>query len=343
MKFDMFAPNYGTLPSKYFEKSAITNPTELFWSDDLLSLMRLCGAREEQIGERASDYDRFLSICCALSLLHGHPTRAWIASVFEKYFHLKELPTEETAPIVWKNLCDTLLECPLSPKDIVSGDWLCESLTIPSALPQNITPTLNANLLLSTFAKSTAAWRDEIAATIAHFAANGCQKIVLHLPKEFSFVVPSVYHVDRTLQFAKRDRKATNLLICQLTRELCSILQENGILLVLVCENNAPSISNLLEYAENNVGLPRLCWSLRNARDAYELLNFTAQPHKNEILAALRYENVMTEGELSTALMEWQVRYPVARLCYLTTCDLRQASFAEERICRMLEKVSTKI
>lgn len=343
MNFEIFAPDYGTLPSKYFEKSAITNPIELFWSDDLLSLMRLCGAREEQIGERASDYDRFLSICHALPLLQGHPTRAWIASAFEKHFNLKELPTEETAPTVWKSLCDTLLNNPLFPKDLVCGTWLCDGVTVPSDLPKNIIPTLDANLLLSTNAKNIAAWRDEIAATVAHFATYGCQKVVLHLPKEFCFVIPSVYHVERALQLSKRDREAANLLICQLTRELCGILQESDTLLVLVCEGNASDLADLLEYAERSVGLPRLCWSLRDARDAYALLNFTAKQHKNEILAALLYEGIMTERELSDTIESWKMRYPIAKLCYLTARDLRQMPHAQAHILDMLQKSKTKI
>ena len=339
----MFTPDYGILPSNYFQRSAITNPTEIFWSEDLLSLLRLCDAKEEQIGERASDYDRFLSLCRALPLLQGHPTSAWIASVLEKYFDLKELPTEETAPTVWKSLCDTLLNHPLSPKDLVCGTWLCDGVTVPSDLPKKITPAMKANLLLHTGAKNIAAWREEIIATVAHFVAHGCQKVVLHLPKEFSFVVPSVYHIERALQLSKKDREAANLLICQLVRELCRILQENGMLLVLVCEGNASDVAALLEYAEENVGLPHLCWSLHDARDAYPLLHFTAKTHKNEILAALRYENVMTERELSDTVEAWQVRYPMMRLCYLIGGDLRQTSFVRERICRMFDKLSTKI
>ncbi|MBQ4273484.1 MAG: hypothetical protein IJB94_00745, partial [Clostridia bacterium] len=62
MNFDIFAPDFGTLPSAYLERSAITNPTELFWSNELLALLRLCGEKEEMTGERASDYDRFLSV-----------------------------------------------------------------------------------------------------------------------------------------------------------------------------------------------------------------------------------------------------------------------------------------
>ena len=61
MNFEHFLPDYGILPSKYFARSTISNPIELFWSDDVLALLRLCGAKEEMIGERASDYDRFLS------------------------------------------------------------------------------------------------------------------------------------------------------------------------------------------------------------------------------------------------------------------------------------------
>ncbi len=343
MTFDRFLADYGILPSAYFGKSAITNPIELFWSDDLLALLRLCGAKEEAIGERASDYDRFLALCRALPLLEGHPTRAWIASMLQEYFGLQELPTEETAKDFWKTLCERLMEHPISPKDIVSGAWLCDGLTVPSSLPENITPVLNANLLLHTNAKTAAAWGAEITEAVAHFAKRGCKKIVLHLSNDFDFVTPSLYHVGRALSLAKKDRETTNLLICQLTRELCAAAQEHNLLLVVICQSNASGACKLLDYCETSVGLPRLCWSIREAREAYALLNFTAKAHTNEIFAALPYESVMTTSELSNTIQSWQMRYPVGRLCFITARDLRQKSHAQAHIADMLKKTKTKI
>lgn len=343
MSFDRFLPDFGVLPSAYFERSAITNPIELFWSDDLLSLLRLCGEGEEKTGERASDYDRFLSLCRALPLLEGHPTRAWIASVLKRHFNLRELPTEQTAPAMWKVLSDSLLNVPLLNKDIIEGEWLCDSLTLPSALPEHVTPVLDANLLLHTSARSMTAWSDEITATVARFAACGCRKIVLRLPRHFDFVAPSPYHVDQALQSAKRNREREALLICQLTRELCIAAQAQNLALVLLCEDDTSALASLLEYVEGCVGLPRICWSTRKANEAHKLLDFTAKPHKNEIFAALFYESVMTPHELSIALEAWQVRYPVGRLCFLTACDLRQMPYAQAHLAAILKKCKTKI
>lgn len=341
--FDTFLPDYGILPSAYFERSAITNPIELFWSDELLALLRLCGQKEEMVGERASDYDRFLSICRSLPLLEGHSTRAWIASILEEYFNLKELPTEETTPTAWKNICAGLMQKPLSPQEFVSGAWLCDALVVPTYLPHNVTPVLNANLLLNTTAQNATVWSEEIAATVEHFAEHGCPKIVLQLPNDFAFIAPSVYHIDKCLQSAKHSRDADNLLLCQLMRELSSVAQQNKLLLLLVCKANAGEVSNLLEYCENSVGLPRVCWSLREVREAHALLTFTAKPRKNEIFAALPYETIMTEHELFDALESWKARYPVGRLCFLTARDLRQMPYAQAHIADMLEKVKTKI
>ena len=342
MEFDIFAPNYGTLPSDYWKKSAITNPTELFWSDDLCSLLRLCG-EEEKIGERASDYDRFLALSRALPLLDGHPTRAWIASVLKKHFGMNELPTEETAPEVWKKLSQALMEHPLAAGELVSGAWLCDALTVPENLPEYLTPVLYANLLLQTRAKNAAAWSDEIAAVVAHFATNKCQKILLHVGKDFDFITPSLYHVDRALSLAKKDRKATNLLTSQLARELCIAAKRNDLLLVLICDGNSSAVATLLQYAEESVGLPRICWGAKEAREASALLDFTAKPHKSEILAALAYDCVMTQTELSNTLEAWQMRYPVGRLCFVTARDLRQTPCAEAHISAMLKKSKTNI
>ena len=343
MNFHPFLPDYGVLPSAYFKKSAITNPIELFWSDDLFALLRLCRVEEELIGERASDYDRFTALCGALPLLEGHPTRKWILSVLERYFDLSECPTKETAPVVWENICKSLLESPITPEDLVSGAWLCDALRVPSCLPENVPPVLDANLLLATNAKNISAWSAEIAETVAHFAANGCQKVVLRLQNEFDFTTPSVYHVNRALALSKRDREAADVLIAQLVRELSAAAQQYNLLLVLVCTENTTAAASLLRYVEESVGLPNLCWSTREARDAHALLSFCTRAHKNNVYAALPYESVMTESELFAAVESWQARYPVARLCFLTARDLRQTPFAQTHIADMLQKSKTKI
>ena len=343
MIFNRFLPDYGILPSAYFKRSAISNPIELFWSDDLCSLLRLCGEKEENIGERASDYDKFKSILRALPLLEGHPTRAWIASVLEKRFGLRELPNKEDAPKIWKMLCNHLLENPLPPQDFVAGDWLCDFLTVPKALPERVTPVLHANLLLETTTQKAIAWSAEIAATVSHFRESGCQKIVLSLQEDFAFVLPSIYQVDRALSLAKRDREATNLLTCQLVRELCAVAQKEELLLVLVCNAHPNNLLRALEYAEESVGLPFVCWTTREIKDAHALLAFTAKPHKREILAALPYEAAMTERELSSAIESWQVRYPIGKLCFVTARDLRQMPCAQARIEHLTKNAKTKI
>ena len=343
MIFNRFLPDYGVLPSAYFQRSAISNPIELFWSDDLCSLLRLCGEKEENIGEGASDFDKFKAILRALPLLEGHPTRAWIASLLEEYFDLKELPQAENASEIWKLLCNRLLENPLAPQDLVKGDWLCDALSVPSELPKHITPVLNANLLLETTAKKATDWSAEIAATVLHFNKNRCQKIVLQLPDDFAFVLPSIYHVDRALSLSKKDREATNLLICQLVRELSTVAQNEDMLLAFVCNSNPDALVSLLEYVEESVGLPRICWSTRAAKEAHALLTFTAKAHKREVIAALPYEIVMTDAELSSVIESWQVRYPIGKLCFVTACDFRQTPYARAHIDDMLQNSKTKL
>ena len=343
MIFNRFLPDYGVLPSAYFQRSAISNPIELFWSDDLCSLLRLCGEREENIGEGASDFDKFKAILRALPLLEGHPTRAWIIALFDKYFNLKDLPCAQKVSEIWKLLCNRLLENPVAPQDLVKGDWLCDALSVPSELPEHVTPTLNANLLLETTAKKATDWSAEIAATVLHFKKNRCQKIVLQLPDDFAFVLPSIYHVDRALSLSKKDREATNLLICQLVRELSTVAQNEDMLLAFVCNSNPDALVSLLQYVEESVGLPRICWSTRAAKEAHALLTFTAKPHKREVLAALPYEIVMTNDELSSAIKSWQVRYPIGKLCFVTACDFRQTPYARAHIDDMLQNSKTKL
>ena len=266
-----------------------------------------------------------------------------IRDILKEYFDLKELLQAENAPEIWKTMCDRLLEQPLSPQDLVEGDWLCDALSVPSELPERVTPTLNANLLLETTAKKATDWSAEIAATVSHFKENRCQKIVLHLQDDFTFVTPSLYHVDRALSLAKKDREATNLLTCQLVRELCIVAQKEDILLVLDCRAHPDALVSLLEYVEESVGLPFVCWTTREIKDAHTLLTFTAKPHKREVLAALPYEIVMTNDELSSAIKSWQVRYPIGKLCFVTACDLRQTPYAQASLENMLKNTKTKI
>ena len=342
MNFEIFAPDDGVLPSGYFDRKIITNPIELFWCNDLIALLRLCGAEEEMIGERASNYDRFCAICRALPLLQGHPARAWLESIFENRFAIKELPTEENAAKVWKKLCERLLQDPIASQDLIDGDLLCEPSTFIQ-LPKNVTPVLNANFFLHTDEKTVEAWHHSILSVVTRFAAGGCKKAVLHIKEGFDFTAPSLYHVERALSLPKKNREATNLLISQLVRELCAIAQQQDILLVLVCEDNPSALARLLEYADESVGLPRICWCTREAREAHKLLEFTAKPHKSEIFAALPYESVMTQNELSNAIEAWQVRFPIGRLCFITARDLRQTPLAQSHLADMLKKLKTKI
>ena len=240
-------------------------------------------------------------------------------------------------------LCDRLFDEPIHPHTIVSGAWLCDALVVPNMLPQNVTPVLNANLLLGTNAKTLNAWSAEIAATVAHFVNNECKEMVLQLSQTFTFVLPSVYHVNQALNLTKRNTEAENLLISQLLRELSALAQKHDLMLVVVCDKNADAAKDLLEYTEENVGLSRICWCVHEAREAKALLDFSAKLHKNEIIAALPYETVMTERELLEALASWQMRYPTGRLCFVTARDLRQTPFAQMHIENMLKNAKTKI
>ena len=343
MTFNRFLPDYGTLPSAYFERSSISNPIELFWSDELQSLLRLCGEKEDNIGKRASDYDKFCAVLRALPLLQGHPTRAWIATVFANQFGLQEVPSVESAQKTWRMLCDKLFENPIQSHSLVSGAWLSDALRVPNSLPQNIAPVLNANLLLDTKTKTIDAWSAEIASAVAHFASKGCQNIVLKFSNRFEFVSPSLYHVNQALNLAKRNTEIENLLMCQLMRELCTVAREKDLLLVLECDKNADALASLLAYAEESVGLPCICWSVRKAWEAKALLDFSAKTHKNEIFAAMSYESAMTERELLDILSSWQMRYPVGRLCFVTAMDLRQTPFAQTYIEDMLKNAQTNI
>jgi hypothetical protein len=219
---------------------------------------------------------------------------------------------------------------------------LCDALEVPANLPKQVTPVLHANLLLQTNAKNAAVWSAEIASVVAHFAVNGCQKILLHFAQNFEFVAPSLYGVDRALSLSKKDRDAVNLLTAQLVRELCAAAQKEDLLLVLIGDGSSAAIANLLQYCEECVGLPRITWSAKEAREASALFAFNAQAHKHEMHAALLYENVMTEAELSSAVESLQVRYPVGKLCFVTARDMRQTPHAQAHILAMLQKPKTK-
>ena len=86
MNQQIFATDYGTLSHRFFSTGSLTNPTELIQSRELTALLYLCGVGEAELGDRASDYEKFKALCHSFPLLDGHPLKEQITVFLKKHF-----------------------------------------------------------------------------------------------------------------------------------------------------------------------------------------------------------------------------------------------------------------
>ncbi|MBQ9784638.1 MAG: hypothetical protein IJW29_03965 [Clostridia bacterium] len=330
-----FLCDYGTLPTEFLNIATVSNATELLWSKDLERLLRLCGIPEREIDARASDYERFAALCKAFALLDGHPMQFYLKSFLRAYFPSLPMPEPETCECLWRGIADNLLANPRTPSDFLPTapiGILLPSLEIP-ALPPQLTPVLDADLLLRSQGRAYGEWRAWIAETVERFSQNGARQVRVRLARDFSFAQPNVYHVEQAL---KKTTDAHDLLLCQLVRELCEVCARCSVALLLEADCDAREAASLLRYARKAVGLPRVNWCASGAAD--ELLDFQADACGESMRRCLRSADALTADALYQTIADAATRYPLGCLCFVTAQDLRFSRFEQERIASALQK-----
>lgn len=327
-----FTCDYGWIPLPFLQLRFVTNPTELLWSEDCARLLRLCGCHKSEIGAAASDYERFQTLCRMFPLMKGHPMYDYIPSLLGEYFPTAPMPSPNTCDLLWNEISDELLKRQCSPLDFLpkeSVSCLLPTLDIP-LLPPNLTPMLDAALLSEMPAASWQDWRSRVEQTVKHFVVHGARTVRFMLKRDFAFVRPDIYHVERALMSRRRSAEEVCLLQSQLFRDLCEICKHNeaGILLEADCaERDAVA---LLKYTMRSVGMPRLDWCAVGAC-AEGLTDEQAGVRDFDMRRCLRLSDVLTDAALYDTIRKIAVNYPSGNLGIVTACDLRYLSAARKK------------
>jgi len=334
MDFDRYAADYGTLSSSYFGIGRITNASELLRGEELYRLLRLCGIPEKENGARASDWELFRSLCRAYPLLTGHPIRTQISDFLKTHFSVFEPLNEESCARIWHTTVLDLEQRPRNAVDFLGGRevaWLCDTLEMPSSLPDFVKPVLLGNLLLEKRDVTLKQWQNSVRNTVKVYADAGCDRIVLRVGRDFSFSSPSVYQVDRILQKRKLAGEERDLLLTQLLRELCVLCLEKGMTLVLELQCDPAPAEQLLAYVGHTVGLPKTYVSASCLQTADRLIDLMGAHRQNPMRLAIRLGNFPSDEEVEALCRRICTRYPVGRLLVITAADLRRIFGVRDR------------
>ena len=294
------------------------NLTEILWSDELQRCLWLCGATEREIGEDASDYERFGVLARMMPMLKGHPVSARVASLLRTCFSIETPLSSDTCEEIWRTSAEKLLREPMReiPPETVVGK--VESFTEADLSQKlSLSSAFSALLFARTRAKSFEVWMREIESVVYDALRSGCKALFFGLPEAFCDVKPSLYHVNMTLHRGVKEKADLDLLYAQLMRCLSQVCQEQDLTLILRIETASEHIRTLLDRVEREVGLPTLIWSTPREDVREELLNFSAKHHKNPIFAAIQRSDYTVSEAFSQALPVWAKSYPIGRLIEL--------------------------
>ena len=292
------------------------NMTEMLWSDETERLLRLCGTDELEIGVSASDFDRLTALARCMPSLTGHPLAARVQALLKQCFSITKPLNVDTVGEIWRETAGQLLNNPLERSSFVLEASVAEPLPTPTELTEKMrqSDAFSALLFARTKAKSLDGWMREIESVLRDVLRNGCKTLFFGLPEAFEDRKPSIYHVDMTLHNGVRAKHDLDLLYAQLARCLSQICQAHDLTLLLRIEAAPGEALSLLSRVEREVGLPRLVWSTPRIDTRNEMLNFSAESHKNPIFAAISSSDYPSPAAFRSALADWATVYPIGRL-----------------------------
>ena len=352
MKHLDFSPDYAILPPSFCADAVVTNPAELLRTGSWQNLLRLCGTEEKKIGAGASDYDFFCAVCEASELLIGHPTVSMTQTFLQVNFEVTETLSPANCNRIWRACCEDLFH-----NRRIYSDFLCRgrgatlgrTLAPQEELPCGTEMMLDGNLFLAREVLTGETWLDTVRDSTERFFAAGGKKIHFVPEEDFCFLTPDLYHVRQYLNKPKRQREEQQMLIAQLFRILCEQCVGHGADLVLNSQASATALCDLLAYAQETVGLPRIYWSTPNLQAASRVLNFQSERSLSNLYLTLRLSDSPSDAELVSVLSAYAARYPLGRLCAVTESDWIFLSFARQRmynayadVCERLRKSCEK-
>ena len=265
-----------------------SNVTEWIWSEELTSLLRMCGEKDAAIGADASDYERFCALCRSADLLRGNPTVHRISCLLSALLRCPVSLSAENAEVLWQKSA-ALLWLSETP-DVLREDFAMAAPAAPSVdwcARLALSAFFDGNQFLNTSQRSWSDWRNEMLERCGNLLDENARGVSLTLPTSFVFSSPNPYQVGRVLQSETREDADQNLLIAQLVRFFSEECLRRDRALLCRVECTSLEAVKLFAYTEGQVGLPRLLWSLADLQEIDALIAFCGMPHQKPVEAAL--------------------------------------------------------
>lgn len=282
----------------------ITNIAELLRCKSTTAVLRMCGAKDEEIAENASDYDYFCALCRAIPLLAGHP-------LGNRFFHMitsMNLSVSGDAidpDFLW---LQSILYLSDQNKEIREWDqqfqYACNKVQY-SCSKQSIKAFADTSNWVQTEAENWDGWEMELK-KLWNQASDRSDIFLFALPIQSDQL--SVYHVNAALSTCK----SSSVLSAQLLRFLCDLCRINRkTLLIQVTPHNATELLQKLQQFKKSIGLPDLIFSVETDKDLCALLPFVSQPHDASVVMGMTYDK---NENLSIPLSKLAVQYPIGKL-----------------------------
>lgn len=334
----------GRVPNAFFDHLNLSNVSELIFDSDLYALLRLCGAGELEIGEHASDYDRFKAFCNAAPMLLGHPIIPKIATLLKSCFGIDLPCSPDTCDEIWRIVSDKLTLAPMTGWDCVKAVNQMEmprvllgrdQLVKMDMIPTEIEPVLCGNTLIHTAATNWGAWETEMSQAIERCIEKGSHSIYFKISDALSYDIPSLYHVEQALRGDHNEN--IDLLLTQALRQLCLICCQKGLTLYLEIESkDASRVVLLLERIYKSVGLPNTVFFSREISTVEAMIALSGQIESGFLRLGFMTAYYPSDRELEAAYDAIIARYPAGMLHVFYGDDLRYSAYETNRFKRLM-------
>lgn len=284
-----------------------TNITELIWCEEIEALLRFCGVRESEIGETASDYEKFRALCGAMPYLQGHFLPKRLEVFLLSHFKIQIEDFLKDCDMVWSKTAARLLERPM-PRACMLPPFHEVGAVIDSLPPIDVfgEGIFCGNDLLQTKSCTWSEWQNEIRQRLDSFWQKGGRFVFLHISEDAYRKNPDVYHVELSLQ----DRQDLAMLEAQLFRCLSSECQKRDLTVILQIDDPDEEVYAFLGRVERRVGLSDLILlaSVSNMELYRQIWHFQGLRHDREVRFAVPMQTN------SSVLSQIAAHYPIRRV-----------------------------
>ena len=279
----------------------------MIWCEETEALLRFCGVNESEIGETASDYEKFRALLGAIPYLQGHSLPKRLEAFLTSYFKLQIEDVWKDCDAIWSKTAARLLECPI-PRACLLPQLQEVGAEIEALPPIDVfgDGIFCGNGLLQTKASTWSEWQHEIRQRLDAFLQKGGKFVFLHISEDAYRKNPDVYHVELSL----KKRQDLALLEAQLFRGLSVECRGRGLTLILQIDAADEEVYAFLERVERRAGLPDLILlaSASNMELYRRIWHFQGLRHDREVRFAVPMQTD------SSVLSQIAVHYPIRRV-----------------------------